>query len=573
MNEDRLLAHYERIADAPDAIARLRRFILDLAVRGKLVLQEAKDEPASELLKRIVAKNARLVNADKIKKATALPSAINDEAAFPTPTGWTRTTLGAVSNIVMGQSPPGDTYNTTGEGVPLINGPVEFSVGSFGKTVVNQYTTAPTNFCEKDDLLICVRGSTTGRTNIAGFRACIGRGVAAIQPYFEDAFIRLFIWSVRGSIIGMGRGIAFPSVSRKQIEDLEIPLPPLAEQHRIVAKVDELMALCDRLETARAEREAKRDRLAAASLARLNEPDPETFQNDARFALDALQALTTRPDQIKQLRQTVLNLAVRGKVVPQEPKDEPALELLKRIEAEKALLVKAGKAKESKEGQAEVGSNEPFDIPRSWHWTTLGKLAHSLRYGTSAKCSYENVGVPVLRIPNVENGRINIEDLKFGPLPDREAKELRLHLGDILMVRSNGSLNLVGRPALVESHAVGFCYAGYLVRVRSSAVHLDARYLVLVLNSAHVRDQIELPIRTTVGLKNVNATELSGLTIPLPPLAEQHRIVAKVDALMALCDRLEASLTAASATRRRLLDALLAEALAPADARAMEAAE
>ena len=105
------------------------------------------------------------------------------------------------------------------------------------------------------------------------------------------------------------------------------PLPPLAEQHRIVAKVDELMALCDRLEAARAEREATRDRLTAASLARLNAPDPDTFRDDARFALDALPALTARPDQIKQLRQTILNLAVRGKLVPQDPNDEPASEL------------------------------------------------------------------------------------------------------------------------------------------------------------------------------------------------------------------------------------------------------
>ena len=121
-----------------------------------------------------------------------------------------------------------------------------------------------------------------------------------------------------------------------QMFAIAFPLPPLAEQHRIVAKVDELMALCDRLEAARAEREATRDRLAAASLARLNAPDPETFQADARFALDALPALTTRPDQIKQLRQTILNLAVRGKLVPQDPNDEPASELLKRIAKEKA---------------------------------------------------------------------------------------------------------------------------------------------------------------------------------------------------------------------------------------------
>ena len=148
----------------------------------------------------------------------------------------------------MGQSSPGDTYNRSGNGVPLINGPVEFTSGPFGRTTGNQFTTAPRKFCEEGDLLICVRGSTTGRTNVAGFRACIGRGVAAISSSIDDEFIRLFIWKAREDILAMGRGIAFPSVSKKQLENLPVPLPPLAEQHRIVAKVDELMAVCDQLE-------------------------------------------------------------------------------------------------------------------------------------------------------------------------------------------------------------------------------------------------------------------------------------------------------------------------------------
>ena len=327
MNAGRLLEHYERIANAPDAIARLRRFVLDLAVRGKLVPQDPKDEPASELMKRIATEKGRSAKADKF---AALTPTANDGLKFRTPGSWTWTTLGAVSNVVMGQSPPGSSYNTTGEGVPLINGPIEFSEGPFGKTVVNQYTTAPTKFCDEGDLLICVRGSTTGRTNIAGFRACIGRGVAAIQPCFEDTFVRLFIWNARDSIIDMGRGIAFPSVSVKQIEGLAIPLPPLAEQHRIVAKVDELMKLCDGLEAARAEREVIRDQLTAATLARLDAPDPDTFRDDARFAFGALPSLTARADQIEQLRQTILNLAVRGKLLPQDPNDEPASELLEQ---------------------------------------------------------------------------------------------------------------------------------------------------------------------------------------------------------------------------------------------------
>jgi type I restriction enzyme, S subunit len=138
---------------------------------------------------------------------------------------------------------------------------------------------------------------------------------------------------------------------------------------------------------------------------------------------------------------------------------------------------------------------------------------------------------------------------------------LKLQLGDILVVRSNGSLSLVGRPALVESHAVGYCYAGYLVRVRTNASLLDTRYVTLALGATHVRDQIERPIRTAVGLKNVNATELSRLLVPIPPLAEQHRIVAKVEELTEVCDRLESQIIAAQDAGRRVLEAVLHEAL------------
>jgi type I restriction enzyme, S subunit len=177
MNADQLLEHFHRIGDVPEAIPRLRRFILDLAVRGKLVPQDPQDELASDLLKRIAKEKSRLVRTGDARKSEVDPVDLND-APFLVPRNWAWTTIGVVAKVVMGQSPPGDTYNTTGEGVPLINGPVEFSAGPFGKTVVNQYTTAPTNYCEQGDLLICVRGSTTGRTNVAGFRACIGRGVA-----------------------------------------------------------------------------------------------------------------------------------------------------------------------------------------------------------------------------------------------------------------------------------------------------------------------------------------------------------------------------------------------------------
>ena len=296
MNATDLLQHYARISEAPDAIPKLRRFVLDLAVRGKLVEQDAADEPAAELLKQVNKARANLSPAKKRSLQSLSPTPFDGEL-FELPQGWKWAALAAISDITMGQSPPGSTYNTSGDGIPLINGPVEFTAGPFGKTVVNQYTTAPTNFCEEGDLLICVRGSTTGRTNIASFHACIGRGVAAVRSSYEDGFIRFFLWKSRDDIIAMGRGIAFPSITKAQLENLAVPLPPLAEQHRIVAKVDELMALCDRLEEARAAREGVRDRLTAASLARLTAP--ETIEQDFQsHPTRQSQSGSSVPDQI-----------------------------------------------------------------------------------------------------------------------------------------------------------------------------------------------------------------------------------------------------------------------------------
>jgi type I restriction enzyme, S subunit len=321
MNAERLLQHFDRIAEAPDAVPRLRQFVLELAVRGKLVSQDSTEEPATELLKHIQAEKERRVKQGKMKKQEPLSPVHPDEVWFQVPVTWQWVRLGAITHVVMGQSPPGETYNTIGEGIPLINGPVEFTEGPFGKTVLNQYTTAPTNLCEEGDLLLCVRGSTTGRTNIAAFRACIGRGVAAIQSLFDDSYVRLFVWRLRESIIAMGRGIAFPSVSRKQIEELAIPLPPLAEQHRIIAKVDELMAHCDQLEAARMEREQNRDRLVAASLHRLSQPTgaaeadaSEAFRDHARFVFNHLPRLTTRPEHIRHYQGIACRLSPDEKI-------------------------------------------------------------------------------------------------------------------------------------------------------------------------------------------------------------------------------------------------------------------
>ena len=189
-----------------------------------------------------------MVKEGKIRKQKKLPTIKDDEVPYGLPGGWEWVRFGNVMHLIMGQSPPGTSYNKVGNGVPLINGPVEFGPKPLSKTIINQYTTSPNKMCKKGDLLLCVRGSTTGRTNIAGYDGCIGRGVASIRAYMYQQYLYLFILSKREHLLHLGRGIAFPSIKKDMLKLLLCPLPPLPEQKRIFTKYKKLMSLCDQLE-------------------------------------------------------------------------------------------------------------------------------------------------------------------------------------------------------------------------------------------------------------------------------------------------------------------------------------
>jgi type I restriction enzyme, S subunit len=581
MNANRLLALYEKVAEAPDAVPRLRRFVLDLAVRGKLVAQDTGDEPALRLLTTIVGERNARVKRREIKRAAPLEPV--EGTPFEAPAGWEWIPLGDTGNIFSGNSINATTreqLEKTDEGFPFIAtkdvgyglDAIDFDNGLLVPASDSRFKVARAN-----SVLICAEGGSAGRKiGLSNREICFGNKLLAnetwsvIVPefvrfvYMSDFFYGEFAARMTGVIGG---------ISIKKFLQVPFPLPPLAEQRRIVAKVEELMALLDRLEAARTTREATRDRLSAASLARLTAPDadPADFPANARFALATLPALTTRPDQIKPLRQTILNLAVRGKLVEQDSTDEPASELLKQIGEAKG----AAKGRKGARAKGVPAATESTDteVPLGWEPVRLEEVAVSMRYGTSIKCDYDEKHAPVLRIPNVSSGQITLDDMKYGPLSEADREALSLEADDLLMIRSNGSLEIVGRPAVVPPEAAGMAFAGYLVRLQTLKEAINSRYVWLALNSSAVRDQIERPIRSAVGLKNVNLTEFGNLSFWLPPIAEQHRIVAKVDALMALCDRLEAALTTADTTRARLLEALLAKALNPATMQEMEAAE
>lgn len=585
MNAERLLQHYERIADAPDAIARLRRFILDLAVRGKLVPQDANDEPASELLKRIAKEKSRLVKAGELRKPRDLDTGNGVDEPFVIPASWRWVRLDGIGGIVGGGTPSATDANNfaePGEGIPWLT-PAD--LGGYSDLYISRGSRDLTEKgARKSSATLMPKGTVLftsrapiGYVAIASNPISTNQGFKSIVPYVSDCsrFIATAMKAFAPEIDAKAPGTTFKEVSGKIVAAVPFPLPPLAEQRRIVAKVDELMGLCDRLEAARAGREAVRDRLAAASLARLNAPDPETFQADARFALDALPALTTRPDQIKRLRQTILNLAVRGKLVPQDPEDEPASDLLKRIAKKRAALLKAGypnpdEARTQIKKLNEQSVPDSLDaLPQGWAWATLLQCSGLVIDCKNKTAPYVGSGIRLIRTTNVRDGRMNLNDQKYIDQKTYEIWSARCtpEPGDILITREAP----MGEVCLIPP-GEKICLGQRMMLARLVPDTIDPNFMIYSLRDPNLMDRVQdKPIGATVQHLRVGGVET--LLVPLPPLAEQRRIVAKVDALIALCDRLEASLTATAATRRRLLDALLAEALAPGEVAELEAAE
>ncbi len=565
MNEDRLLSLYEKVAEAPGAIPRLRRFVLDLAVRGKLVQQDPNDEPASELLKRIKAEKARLLNAGEIRKPK--PTAPIDPSELPiiVPSNWAWSRLRDIGTLSGGMTPSKNQPDYwDGDVVWLSPKDIKRDEVSDSELKITKKGLEETRLAlfPEGSLFIVARSGILKRT----FPVSINRAPAAsnqdlkvLVPHLkgQERYLQIMFRGMSDFLLThlVKQGTTVQSLKYAEFEVQPFPLPPLAEQRRIVAKVEELMGLLDGLEAARQRREETRDRLTVSSLARLTAADaePETFPTRARFALNTLPALTTRPDQIKQLRETILNLAVRGKLVEQDPNDEPASELLKRIALEKKGQTK-GRKGASKEGAEDAVRD--ISLPRSWVSATLGQLSLQLHYGYTASASKTEKDVRLLRITDIQDHRVNWDTVPGCEIDAKTLPKYALEAGDLLIARTGGT---IGKTFLVADVPVKSVFASYLIRVQPARA-LFAPFLILFCGSDIYWDQLRKGSRGG-GQPNVNGQTLGRMFVPLPPLAEQRRIVAKADALMALCDQLEAALTIADTTRARLLNSLLHEAL------------
>jgi len=545
------LEHFDIIAQAPNGIAKLRSLILDLAVRGKLVPQNPEDEPASIILDKIAFSKKTVSKKKKSGKLT-LTDEIEAKRLFRLPHSWQWARLDELTSLITDgeHATPARVSHPEiplGTAKNIRDGFLDFSNTDYVSFETAEKCWKRCKPAHNDILMVCV-GATTGRLCLVKQPPdfVIVRSVALIRPFenwIYPEYIALAINSPIGQsqVWGNVKQSAQPCLYINKMQILSLPLPPLAEQKRIVEKVNELMALCDRLQQSQETRDHFRQKLRESAIASLmNAETDEALQKNWAIVRDNWHTLSQKPEDVADLRRSVIQLAIEGKLTGQDPVDEPAFLLVEKIKAEKKKLAQENKKKF--EVMPPI-SNElaPSRLPEGWTMEYLGNLVINFQNGFTKRKGDEGKPIPVLRLADIKNGSISQDSLREIPMTASEIGNYQVNNGDILVIRVNGSLDLVGQfiPCLINRE---WAYSDHLIRVKISSKCLDQQYLCIFAKSVQARRHLLGKTVTTAGQKTINQGGLSSLPVRVPPLAEQKRIVAKVDELMQMCDQLEESL-------------------------------
>ena len=560
MNQGTFFENFELLADAPNGVQKLRELILLLAVQGKLVPQDPNDEPASVLLEQIKAEKDILVREKKIKRSRALPSIDLQKIPYELPYNWEWVRLGDVGHD-CGQKKPDKIF--TYIDVSAIN--KEQGIISDDVDILE-----PSEAPSRARKLVS-KGSVIYATvrpyllNIAIIdkqfepEPIVSTAFAVLHPYsgilnkylYYYLRSRPFITYVESEMIGM----AYPAINDGKLYMGLVPIPPFEEQKRIVSKVDQLMALCDQLEARQQKKHEKRILLNNAALDKLlTAPTPEEFAQHWQRVCDNFDLLYNAPETVGQLQQAILQLAVQGKLVAQNPGDEPAAVLLEEIKNEKERLVNDKKISKIK-SLPPIKENEiSYELPKKWIWTRLGEALIKITDGTHHSPPNGPKGeFKYITAKNIKSKGINLSNITYVSKTVHEEIYSRCNPepGNILYIKDGATTGIVTINDLNEQFSMLSSVA--LLKNPSKIYN---RYLLYVLRSPYFYSLMRNDM-SGVAITRVTLTKLNRALIPLAPFEEQKRIVAKVDQLMAFCDELEAGLVQAHKDGSRLMEAVV----------------
>ena len=525
-------AKFDQFADAPGAVAKMRELVLQLAVQGKLVEQRPKELSAKECIR---------------KANKPLVDIVPDEST-ETPAGWAALQLGClIASNTGGGTPSKQNPSYWNGSIPWASvkdvQSDKYLVATIDSITEEGLKDSSSNLIPPNRLIVVTRMGL-GKLAINTISVAINQDLRAIEP--TTALDLDFAYLLFKSLKMVGSGVTVKGITVDKLHAIPVVLPPLAEQKRIVAKVDELMALCDRLEAQQQERETRHAALARASLARFADaPTPANLP----FLFHPSYAIPPA-----DLRKSILTLAVQGKLVPQDPNDEPAASLLAQITRKKNAMIEAKTVRQGKVSRPHSALDAPSELPPGWEWVNVDSLCFKVTDGTHFTPQYAASGVRFVSAKDIVSGKLIFDRCKF--ITQEEHAQLYRRCNpdyqDIVISKSGS----IGTVALVEDRGE-FSLFESLALLKFDQTGLFPPFLVCALTHAcaslttgHIRG---------VGVKHLHLDILRGLEMALPPLAEQRRIVAKVEQLMALVDALETQLAASRATAANLLSALVAE--------------
>lgn len=551
-----LLSNLNLLATAPGGVARLRELILTLAVQGKLVPQDTADEPASVLLQKIRAEKDRLIAEGKIKKDKPLAAIAEEEKPFEVPKKWAWIRLGSTMEMLNGRAfKPSEWIDG---GLPIVR------IQNLNNPNASFNYCDPSSVAEKnliDDGEFLISWSGTPGTSFGAY--IWSRGPAALNQHifkcvligdaFLPEFLRLSINSQLNVLIAQAQGgVGLQHITKGVLENLVLVLPSLAEQSRIVARVEELMRLCDALEAKGQLEATQHAQLVSTLLGTLTaSATPEELANNWQRVAQHFDLLLDRPQAIDALEQTLLQLAVRGLLVPQDPTDEPASVLLQKIRAEKDRLIALGQIKRDKPLPPVTDEEKPFELPVGWEWVRLGALANFIDYRGKTPTKTAS-GIPLITAKNVRPGFINREPQEFiaeSAYDDWMTRGLP-RVGDLLFT-TEAPLGNVAAIDMRERFALAqrvICFGIY---------ELSMSGLLLTFLQSPWFQEVVKAQASGVTAQGIKSSRLQLLPIPVPPHAEQSRIVTRVTQLRRLCADLRQRLAERQSVQARLAEALV----------------
>ena len=549
---------------------KLRELILELAVRGLLIAQNPNDEPTARLLKDVAAERARLIAVGKIKKKKAAPRDPSNELQLALPPQWGKAALADLGEFRGGKTPSKNNPAYWGGEIPWVT-PKDMKPSAI-EGAEDQVTQLAVDdglaIHEPESILFVVRSGILRRllpVAISRIDCTVNQDLKVLNPYKKELspYLALMCKGFERHILQSltKTGTTVESIVFEKFSSHRFPIPPLAEQHRIVAKVDDLMALCDQLEQEQESSLETHDTLVITLLGALTSASAQgaTFAEAWQRIQANFDTLFTTESSIDQLKQTILQLAVMGKLVPQDPKDEPAVKLLARIAAERTGLINSKLIRKPKEMIELDELPRPFGLSKKWRWVRLGELCYVVADGPHFSPKYvdKSEGVTFLSMRNVSVDNIDLSSAKYVSQADHETfcKRVKVKKGDVLYTKG-GTTGV----AKVNDLDIEFSVWVHLAVLQIPNDKLCNEYVALALNSPHCFKQSQ-EYTNGIGNKDLGLTRMINITLPLPPLEEQHRIVAKVDELMALCEQLKARFATAQTTQLYLADSLVKEAV------------